>query len=154
MPRNASSSSHQATEEQKELEEAGAPSVAAHVCLTMCLEPSQRVWSKRSLGSYPPPRSAEHAIEKAHCSIKMPPNFLSYCSNPTSSGSRRGTEGSCGPARFVLLSMRYSHKRLMRVCRTRSPTSWREAIVHSSCAIWHRPLVYSVLVIKFYRLII
>lgn len=84
----------------------------------------------------------------------MPPNFLSYWGNPTSAGSRRGTEGSRGPARFVLLSVRYSHKRLIRVCHTRSPTSRREAIVHSSCAIWHCPLVYSVLVIKFYRLII
>ena len=57
-------------------------------------------------------------------------------------------------ARAGLWAVRAVPQWPVKVWRDRSPVSREEVMVYGSCASWHHSLVYSVLVIKFYRWII
>lgn len=90
------------------------------------------------------------SLKKAPWSIGTPLKLSpGWDSLHPSSCRRWKTKPSPGSEWFMLC-----HKWLIKICHNRSPISRKEVIVYGSCAIWHHSLVYSVLVIKFYRLII
>lgn len=90
------------------------------------------------------------SLTKARWSSKVPLELPSELGRtPALQLKKMNKKPSPGSGWFML-----DHKWLIKVCHNRNPISRKEIIVYGSCAIGHRSLVYSVLVIKFYRLII